>query len=227
VVNILQLSATEKVTAVLNVAKSDEGKYLVMATEKGIIKRTKIDSFSHVRRSGLVAVKLGKDDNLKWSRLTSGQHEVMLVTAKGQSIRFKETDMRPMGRTAAGVKGMNLREGDKLVGMSVIDKKAEQKGLKMLVVTENGFGKKTDIKQYKLQKRSGLGIKTAKINDKTGNIVVSRIISDEEEDLIAISQKGQIIKTKLKDISSLGRTTQGVRVMKLKAGDKVVSLACI
>ncbi len=227
IVNILQLGAREKITTVLNVSKSDEGKYLVMATEKGIIKRTKIEEFKNVRRSGLIAIGLGKDDSLGWTNLTSGRDEIMLITAKGQSIRFKETDTRPMGRTAAGVKGIGLREDDKLVGMDVIEKKSDQKGLKLLVITENGFGKKTDLKHYKIQKRGGLGIKTAKITDKTGDIVVSRIVSGDQEDLIAISQKGQVIRTKIKDISSLGRSTQGVKVMKVNRGDKVASLACI
>ncbi len=227
IVNILQLGAQEKITTVLNVSKSDEGKYLVMATEKGIIKRTKIEEFKNVRRSGLIAIGLGKDDSLGWTNLTSGRDEIMLITAKGQSIRFKETDTRPMGRTAAGVKGIGLRENDKLVGMDVIEKKSDQKGLKLLVITENGFGKKTDLKHYKIQKRGGLGIKTAKVTDKTGDIVVSRIVSGEQEDLIAISQKGQVIRTKIKDISSLGRSTQGVKVMKVNRGDKVASLACI
>jgi len=227
IVNILQLGSSEKVTAVLSVSKSDEKKYLVMATEKGIIKRTKIEEFSHVRRTGLIAIKLSKGDKLKWARLTSGRNEVMLVTIKGQSIRFRETDSRPMGRAAAGVKGINLKEDDKLVGMSVVEKKTDQKDLKMLIVTENGFGKRTDLKHYKIQKRSGLGIKTAKITNKTGNIIASRIISDEQEDLIAISRKGQIIRTKLRDISSLGRSTQGVKVMRLAKSDKVASVACI
>lgn len=232
IVNILQLSSQERVTAVVTVKSNkgkQESKYLLMATESGIIKRTKIEEFSHVRRSGLTAINLKKGDKLKWAKLTVGQDQVMLVTVQGQSIRFKESDIRSMGRSAAGVKGIRLRKDDRLVGLEIITKSQERPTVnnKLLVVTENGFGKKTDLKYYKLQKRGGLGIKTAKITNKTGNIVVSRILREEQEDLIAISQKGQVIKTKLKDISSLGRATQGVKVMRMGKGDKVASIACI
>ncbi|MBL7155341.1 MAG: DNA gyrase subunit A [Candidatus Portnoybacteria bacterium] len=232
IVNILQLSSQERITAVVTV-KSNKGKqefkYLLMATESGIIKRTKIEEFSHVRRSGLMAINLKKGDKLKWAKLTVGQDQVILVTVQGQSIQFKESDIRSMGRSAAGVKGIRLRKDDRLVGMEIITKSKEQQAVnnKLLVVTENGFGKKTDLKYYKVQKRGGMGIKTAKITSKTGNIVVSQILKEEQEDLIAISKKGQVIKTKLKDISSLGRATQGVKVMKLAKGDKVASVACI
>jgi len=132
-----------------------------------------------------------------------------------------------MGRAASGVKGINLRKDDKLVRMDIISKSIDKKNLKILVVTQNGFGKKTYLKFYKVQKRGGIGIKTAKINSKTGDIVVSQILDKGQEDLIAISSKGKVIKTKLKNISSLGRATQGVKIMKLRQGDKVVSVACI
>jgi DNA gyrase subunit A len=227
IVNILQLGAQEKVTAVHNVSQSEKMNYLVIATDKGVIKRTKIEEFANLRKNGLIAVKLAKNDKLRWAKMTSGQDEVILITAKGQSIRFKEGDVRAVGRSAAGVRGVNLKSGDEMVRMDVIRKELTDKNQKLLVLTENGFGKRTDIKHYKIQKRGGMGIKTAKITEKTGNIVVSQIISDQHEDLIAISQKGQVIRTKLKDISSLGRATQGVRVMKLKPGDKIASAACI
>jgi len=227
IVNLLQLSSNEKITAALNISKRDDIKYLVIATENGIIKRTKIEDFSNVRVNGLIAIKLKKEDKLKWADLTSGDDEIMLITSKGQSVRFKESDVRSMSRTASGVKGINLRNNDKLVRMDVINGKQDKKDLKILVITQNGFGKRTDLKYYKIQKRGGIGIKTAKINDKTGDIVVGQILDKEEEDLIAISKKGQVIKIKLKNVSSLGRATQGVRVMRLRQGDKVVSAACI
>ena len=227
IVNLLQLGSDEQVTTVLNVSQEQTKKYLVMATENGIIKRTKLEDFVRVRRNGLIAINLKKGDKLKWAKLTSGQDEIILVTVKGQSIRFKETDVRPMARTAAGVKGINLREKDKLVRMGIIEKKTAKEKLEILVVTENGFGKKTDLKHYKLQKRGGLGIKTAKLTSRTGDIVTSQILKDSQEDLIAISQKGKVIRTKLKDISSLGRATQGVKIMKLTKGDRVASIACI
>jgi len=226
IVNILQLASQEKINAILNVDKEQGMKYLVMSTENGIIKRTKVEDFSNVRRTGLIAINLNKGDKLKWAKLASGQSEIILVTSKGQSIRFKESDVRSMSRAAAGVKGINLRENDKLIRMDVIEKNAEKKNLKVLVITKNGFGKKTYLKFYKTQKRGGIGIKTAKITEKTGDIIASQIL-DDEEDLIAISQKGQIIRTNLKDISCLGRATQGVKVMKMSQGDKVASVACI
>ena len=233
IVNILQLAAQERVTAVVTVKADGENgqpfKYLVMATENGIIKRTKVEEFSHVRRNGLMAINLKKGDSLKWAKLTSSQDQVVLVTAQGQSVRFKETEVRPMGRTATGVKGINLRKNDRLIGMQIIlvnDLKKEGQ-IKLLVVTENGFGKRSDLRHYKLQKRGGMGIKTARLTGKTGQIVAGQVLEPELEDLIAISQKGQVIRTSLKDIPSLGRTTQGVKLMKLARGDKVASIACI
>jgi len=227
IVNLLQLGGQEKVTAVRNVSQSEKMNYLIMATNKGVTKRTKIEEFANLKKNGLIAIKLAKGDKLRWAKMTSGQDEVMLITAKGQSIRFKESDVRAMGRTAAGVRGVHLKGDDEMVRMDVVRKELSEQNQKLLVLTENGYGKRTDIKNYKIQKRGGMGIKTAKITAKTGNIVVSQIISDLQEDLIAISQKGQVIRTKLKDISSLGRATQGVRVMKLKPGDKIASAACI
>jgi DNA gyrase subunit A len=233
IVNILQLAAQERVTSVVTVkADGNNGqpfKYLVMATENGIIKRTKIEEFGHVRRNGLMAINLKKGDSLKWTKLTSGQDQVVLITAQGQSIHFKETEIRPMGRTATGVKGLGLRKEDRLVGMQIVtldDQKREDQ-IKLLVVTENGFGKRSNLRYYKLQKRGGLGIKTARLTVKTGQIIAGQILRPEHEDLIAISQKGQVIRTKLKDIPSLGRTTQGVKLMRLARGDKVASIACI
>jgi len=222
IVNILQLSSQERVTAVVTVKSNgkekQDFKYLLMATENGIIKRTKIEEFANVRRSGLTAINLKKGDKLKWAKLTLGQDQAILVTAQGQSIRFKESEVRPMGRSAAGVKGIGLRKDDKLIGVEIIsvDEQKTKTEIKLLIVTENGFGKKTGLGYYKLQKRGGLGIKTAKITSKTGDIVVSRILREEQEDLIAISQKGQVIRTKLKDIPSMGRATQGVKVMRLE-----------
>jgi DNA gyrase subunit A len=225
IVNILQLGPQEQIAAVLKVGKDQGAKYLVMSTENGIIKRTKLENIANVRRNGLIAISLKKGDKLKWAKLTSGEDEILLITAHGQSIRFKESDVRSMSRAAAGVKGIDLRGDDKLVRMDVIEKR--KKGQKVLVVTENGFGKRADLRNYKQQKRGGFGIKTAKLTPKTGNIVASQVLESEQEDLIAISQKGQVIRTKLKDIPVLGRTTQGVKVMKVNKGDRVASIACI
>jgi len=182
IVNILQLAAQERVTAVVTIKPNGNNgqpfKYLVMATENGIIKRTKIEEFSHVRRNGLMAINLKKGDSLKWAKLTSGQDQVILITAQGQSIHFKETEIRPMGRTATGVKGLGLRKEDKLVGMQIVtldDQKREDQ-IKLLVVMENGFGKRSNLRYYKLQKRGGLGIKTARLTAKTGQIIAGQIL---------------------------------------------------
>jgi len=231
--NFLELSPEDKILSILPFEKEDKNnkenqgnkmKYLVMATKNGMIKKTDLDEFENVRKSGLIAINLKKGDLLKAVKRTSGEDEVILVTKKGQSIRFKEKDVRPMGRTAAGVMGIRLKKGDEVVGMDVIKLKVKDY---LLVVSENGYGKRTDLKEYRLQTRGGSGIKTANITDKTGDLVASKVLSGEEEDLIVISQKGQIIRTPINSISVISRSTQGVRIMKLEKGDKVASGACI
>jgi DNA gyrase subunit A len=225
IVNILQLTPQEKVTAMLPLKKGKEKKegFLVMTTVFGIIKKTMIEDFENVRRSGLVAIKLQDSDQLGWARLSSGKDEIMLSSQAGQVIRFKEKDIRPMGRAAAGIRGMRLKKGDALVGMDII----KDTNSKVLIVAENGYGKITDLKHFKVQKRGGSGIKIAKVTPKTGKIVAVQVLSKENEDLIAISSKGQVIRTPLKSIPNLGRATQGVRVMKVEAGDKVASITCV
>ncbi|MBU2264676.1 DNA gyrase subunit A [Patescibacteria group bacterium] len=234
---------------------NDEENFLVMATQNGIIKKTAIEDFSNVRRSGLIAIGLDKGDLLRWVKSSSGKDEIILVTAKGQSVRFKEKDARPMGRSAGGTRGLRLKKGDAVVGMDIVkSQKSKVPGLakrsgagkspadakalagkqdsklerqELLVVTENGYGKKTDLKQFKVQRRGGSGIKAAQVTPKTGQIVAAKILAEDEEDVIAISQHGQVIRTALGSISLLGRATQGVRIMKLDDGDKVASVTCI
>jgi DNA gyrase subunit A len=193
-----------------------------------------MDEFDNVRKSGIIAIKLEKGDLLKKVVMTTGHDDVILVTRAGAAIRFEEKDIRPMGRSAAGVKGIRLKKGDEVIGLDVIAsaaKDASGKSLKqhLLVVMENGYGKRTEISQYKVQGRGGSGIKTANITSKTGGIVLSSILDEsaEDEDLIVISQKGQVIRTETKSISQLGRATQGVRIMRLEQGDKVASGACL
>src|SRR3989339_420736 len=216
IVNILQLTPQEKVTAMLPLKKGKEKKegYLAMATAFGVIKKTPIEDFENVRRSGLIAVKLQNGDQLGWASLSSGKDEILLSSQAGQVIRFKEKDIRPMGRAAAGIRGMRLKKGNLLVGMNII---READG-KLLIVAENGYGKTTDLKHFKVQKRGGSGIKAAKVTPKTGKIIAVEVLSKESEDLIAISTKGQVIRTPLKSIPNLGRATQGVRIMKMDAG---------
>jgi len=227
-VNFLQLSTEERVTEMIAFNKEDDNfKYLFMATEGGVAKRVKIDEFDKVRRSGLIAIKLGNGDKLRWVRMTTGTDEIVMVTSDGQAIRFKESDVRNMGRTAAGVRGIRLKEEDKLVGTNAVFK--EQKGNQLLVISENGYGKRSKLNLFKIQKRGGSGIKTASVTDKTGRLVGGRIISldDSEGDLIVTSTKGQVIRIPLNSISVLGRATQGVRIMNLKDEDKVGALTVL
>ncbi len=241
--NFLELSNGEKVLSLVPVQKGGKQetngneKYLVMVTKNGRIKKTSLDEFENVRKSGIIAIKLETGDLLKKIVKTSGEDDIILVTKQGNSIRFKEKDIRPMGRSAAGVKGIRLKKGDEVIGMDIIEKsmntEEDQNKKKtkkyLLVVMENGYGKRTEISQYKIQGRGGSGVKTANITSKTGNIVLSFVLSDSagEEDLIVISQKGQVIRTSTNSISQLGRATQGIRIMKLDAGDKVASGSCL
>ncbi|MEK7652039.1 MAG: DNA gyrase subunit A [Patescibacteria group bacterium] len=227
-VNFLQLGSGEYATAILCQAKKSPAKYLVMTTKKGLIKKVESDSFTKVRRSGMIAIKLKGDDELKWVNLSNGDDQIMLSTELGQAIRFSEKDIRPMGRGASGVRGMRLKGKDLLMSMDIIPKEDNVKDLQVLIVTENGLGKKTDLSFYKIQKRGGSGIKTLKVTDKTGKIISMHIVTgSEEHDLVLFSRNGQALRTKLNTISTLGRATQGVRVMRLDDGDKVASSAVI
>jgi len=229
--NFLELSSEEKVLSVFALDKDKkqlENKCLVMVTKDGIIKKTKLDQFSKVRRSGLKAISLKKGDILRKVKITEGKDEIILITKKGQSIRFKEKDVRSMGRTAAGVKGIRLKKADEIIGMEIIKTQSTKRKAKnyLLIVMENGYGKRTNIQEYRAQGRGGSGIKTANITAKTGEIVSAKLLT-EEKDLIVISQKAQVIRTKISQISKLSRATQGVRIMRLQEKDKVASVICI
>ena len=227
IMNFLALSGDEKVNSILALPK-DLGTTptsLMLVTKNGTAKKMASASFKDVRRSGIIAIRLDKDDQLISALVTSKADEIMIATGGGQSIRFKESDVREMGRTAGGVSGIRLSKGDEVIGVDVI-KKSTEKGA-FLTMSANGFGKKTDLKEYKVQKRGGSGVKTAKVTPKTGKLIVAKVLSGEEMELIAMSKKGQVIRTPLKDISSLGRQTQGVTIMRLRAGDGIASLACI
>jgi DNA gyrase subunit A len=228
-VNFLQLGNDEIATAVLAVPKNSEGQYLFMATRNGVIKKVNRDEFIKVRKSGIIAINIKGDDELRWVKVTSGEDEIMLSTEDGQAIRFKETDVRAMGRTAGGVTGIRLKKGDHVISMDVITKAMTGKERDVLVITQHGLGKKTPLADYKVQKRSGSGIKTVKITDKTGKIVFMSILAkeDEEKDILLISKQGQTIRTPLKTISTLGRATQGVKVMRLSGDDTVASAAVV
>ena len=235
IVNFLSLGADEKVTSTMvnkKLADTAGENYVVMATQSGIIKKVKLSDFDNVRRSGIIAIKINGKDELKWARITSGSDEVVLVTSKGQSIRFKESKIRPMGRAAAGVKAMRLRGDDYICAMDIISKSQSSDAKsqsRLLIVMENGFGKTTKLKEYKVQGRGGSGIKTAKVTSKTGVIVYSTVLGDDtnEKDLLIISEKGQIIRVEISTIPTLSRATQGVRIMRLNDEDKIASAAVV
>lgn len=229
-VNFLQLAPNEKVSGILSTADASAYKFLIMVTNKGTIKKSAISDFGNVRRSGIIALKLKSDDMLEWVRSSSGKDDIIVATSQGQAIRFKESDIRAMGRTAGGVRGMRLKSNDSIVGMDVAAPELiKQKVLELLVISENGLGKRTEISEYKVQGRGGSGIKTMNITDKTGKLINARIINTaDDQDLLLISVKGQVVRTPIKNISSLGRATQGVRVMRFKEeGDHVANIALL
>ncbi|MES3032093.1 MAG: DNA gyrase subunit A [Patescibacteria group bacterium] len=227
IMNFLSLSAEEKVNSILAMPKDIDKSptSLMLVTKNGTAKKMSSESFKDVRRSGIIAIRLDKDDQLISALVTEKNDEVMIATAEGQSIRFKESDIREMGRTAGGVRGIKLGKDDAVIGVDVVRKNGEKGAF--LTMSANGFGKKTDLKEYKVQNRGGSGIKTAKVTSKTGKLIVAKVLTGEEAELIAMSKKGQVIRTALKDISSLGRQTQGVTIMRLRGGDGIASLACI
>lgn len=228
-VNFLQLAPNEKMTAMLAVSAISDSKYLVMVTKNGLIKKTSLEDFSNVRRSGLIALKLKGEDSMEWVRPSRGSDEVSIITKKGIAIRFEESDVRPMGRTAAGVRGIRLHDKDEVISMDIVDPKNNK--LELLSVGENGVGKRTPLNQYKVQGRGGSGIKTAEITQKTGNLIHARVVDGSKEDkydLLMMSSKGQVIRLPFKTVAISGRATQGVRLMRFKeVNDRVASVALI
>ncbi len=230
IVNLLQLAPNEKISSVLQSEDFNAFKYFVMVTYNGNIKRVEVSQFKNVRRSGLIAIKLKGDDRLGWVRTSSGKDDIVLVTTNGQSIRFKENNVRAMGRGAGGVRAIRLKKEDHVVGVDLILDGKVSKDEQLLVVMDNGYGKRTNLSAYKVQGRGGSGIKTAQITDKTGKIASAKIISRklENEDVIIISKNGQVIRLPIKSVNVLGRATQGVRLMSFKnEDDKVSSVAFV
>jgi DNA gyrase subunit A len=225
--NFLEISSSEKVLAVIPLENEEakESKNLVVITKKGIIKKTPLKEFANIRRSGLIAITLKKGDEVCRVRKTSGKDEIAITTKEGQIIRFNEKDVRAMGRQAGGVKGVSLRKGDEVADVAIIRKEDIVKAY-LLLLTENGYGKRIKVKSYRPQKRGGVGVKTIKNIEKVGKIISLRTIL-EEKDLIAISRKGKVIRVELKNISEQSRVTQGVRLMKLDKGDSLASIICI
>lgn len=222
IVNLLQLAPNEKITTLIPVDDiNDEELYLLLATKKGIVKKTKREEFKNINKSGLIAIGLRSDDELIDVKITNGEKDILLVTENGMSIRFNETDIRPMGRTAMGVKGITLSTEDRVVSMNLTDE-----GHELLVVSENGFGKRTDINEYRVQSRAGKGIKTYNIFEKTGKIVGAEMV-DEQDQIMIINSDGILIRLQVEDISIYGRVTSGVKLMKTEDEVNVVSIAKI
>ncbi|MBI5004983.1 MAG: DNA gyrase subunit A [Candidatus Lloydbacteria bacterium] len=224
IMNFLSLAPEEKVTSILPMPKAlkEKALSLLLITKHGIVKKASAASFHDVRRSGIIAITLGSGDELLKAHFVEKGDEVILATARGQSIRFKESDAREMGRTAGGVRGMKIAKNDALVGADIISKGAND--ISLLAMSENGYGKQTALSEYKTQKRGGSGIKTFKVTPKTGPLISAKVLNKEHDELVTISKKSQVIRVGTKEIPTLGRQTQGVRVMKLHAGDKIASL---
>ena len=223
IVNLLQLQPEETVSSVINVSKTDKAANLLMCTVRGVVKKTPFEQYGNVRQNGLNAIRLDEGDELKWIRMTSGDNEVVISTSNGQAIRFHERDARPMGRVSRGVRGIRLRADDRVIGMDIVEE-----GSSIFVISKYGYGKQTKVNQFTPHARGGVGIRSAVVNSKTGELVGVKTLGDtDEQEVIIISKNGQTIRLKIKDIPSLGRATQGVRIMRLNDGDEVVSLALV
>ena len=223
IVNLLSLDAGEKISAVIPIQNFAEGKFLLMATRNGLIKKTALSEYNTTRKTGLQGITLKEDDELIGVRLTDGEDNVVLVTKEGMSITFDEKDVRPIGRVAQGVIGIKLNKDDYVIGMESIIT-----GVKatLLAITEHGFGKRTELDEYRVQVRGGKGVITYKVTPKTGTIVGIRV-TGEDEDVMLITDKGTIIRLPVKEVSVLGRSTQGVTLMRTNDGSKVVSIETI
>jgi len=228
IVNILQISPEEKVTAMITLSKADAAKfkYIMLATGKGLVKKTALSMYQKVRQTGILAIKLKGDDRLRWVKFTTGTDNIFQVSAKGQSIFYREADIRPMGRTAAGVRGIHLRGEDYAVSCDVIAE-GRQFEADALIIMEKGFGKRTPLPQFKMQLRGGMGIRAAQVKSRTGAIVGMRIVYGDDYDVILASSKGQMIRMALKTIKKLQRDTQGVTLIRLNKGDKVTSVTVV
>ncbi|MGH7789514.1 MAG: DNA gyrase subunit A [Candidatus Binatia bacterium] len=222
IVNLLSLQAGEKVSAFLTVREfSAGGRYVLFATKEGVVKKTALDDYANPRPSGIIAIKINVGDEVIGVRLTDGSQEVILSTQNGQAIRFRESDVRPMGRNAAGVRGITLEAGDSLVAVDVVTPDAT-----LLAVAERGYGKRTAVDEYRLTNRGGKGIITMNVTDKVGRVVGVRLVRDDD-DLMLVTDAGKVIRMPVRDISVIGRNTQGVRLIDVAEGEKVVGVACL
>jgi len=221
--NVLLLAEDERVRATLPVRSFEEAAredaYVLLCTRKGVVKKTRLDAYSNPRRGGIIAITLDEDDELIAACRTNGRHQVIIATSDGKSIRFPEEQVRAMGRAAGGVRGMTLREGDRVVGMEILSP-----GATVLTVTENGYGKRTPLEAYRLQRRGGQGIITIRTSERNGPVVsVAQVVDDDE--VMLITNGGKVLRARVSGISTMGRATQGVRIMNLADDEKIVSMA--
>ena len=198
----------------------NEGQYVVLATKKGLVKKTPLSAYSHPRAAGIIAIKINEDDEVIGARVSSGEQDIFLATRSGKSIRFHESEIRPMGRVAAGNIGIRMEKGDEVVGMESL----QDEGATILTVTEKGFGKRTKTEEYRVQARGGKGILTIRTTERNGPVVYAYQVSDQDE-LMIIAEQGKIIRLRVRDISVIGRNTQGVKLIDLAEGEKVVGVA--
>jgi DNA gyrase subunit A len=222
IVNLLQLQPEELVSSVINVSKINDTKYLFMCTVRGVVKKTPFEQYQNVRSSGLIAINLDEGDELKWIKMTNGDNEIVISTSLGQAIRFNEAGVRPMGRASRGVRGIRLRANDNVIGMDVVLENSS-----IFVISKFGYGKRTKISQFTPHARGGVGIRSAVVNTKTGNLIGVQTLKDESQEVIILSSQGQAIRLGIKDIPELSRATQGVRIMRMNESDQVVALALV
>jgi DNA gyrase subunit A len=221
IANLVQMEAGEKIAAMLAVREFDDAHFIVMGTRRGTVKKTELSAFSNPRAGGIIAMGVEPDDSVMAVQLSDGASEIFIGTRLGMAIRFKEDDVRSMGRTAYGVRGIQLREGDEVVAMEVV-----KPGGTLLTVTAKGYAKQTDLDEYRVQSRGGLGLKNLEVTDKNGQVVGIAQVRESEE-LLVISEQGKILRTPAGDIRTIGRATQGVRLMELGDDDSIVSVALV
>jgi DNA gyrase subunit A len=223
IANVIRLQNNEKVMAVLPIDSFDSSRFVVMTTEKGVIKKTELSAFENVRQSGIIALTTDLDDRVIDAKISDGNCDIFIATRQGMSIRFKESEVRPMGRAARGVRAITLAENDYVVGIEIINK---NEATSILMVTEGGFGKRSPIEEYRVQRRAGVGIITQKTTDRVGLVVGARKASDDHE-IIITTNTGQMIRSSVKDISVIGRNTQGVKLITLDKDEKVTGFTLV
>jgi DNA gyrase subunit A len=225
VVNLLNIEAGEEVESFIVYNKKEKAGFVFLATRNGTVKKTNITEFENIRKNGMIAIKLEEKDELVWSLLSTGDNHVLIVTKEGKAIKFKEEEVRPMGRATMGVRGIKIGSTDRVIGMDLINHKDNPD---VFVIMENGLGKRTAINQFPLQGRGGLGVKVAKVTDKTGSVVTAQIIPINAEEVIITSKHGQVVRIHLKTLPQLGRDTQGVILMRFSgSADKVSAATCL